>query len=192
MSHIGFVIIAFFSGALLVSSIDKALQPAPTLPPIGYNSPIDIGFEKNDCGEFKGKLSKDECQFRLTPKTMLLSFVSRERFDAEMKDALGFSRIYKNPCEIVIPAEGRITSRPDKNIVLWGYDLDHPSIEATIVHEILHCYTGHFHPGPAALYLNNFREYQRNQPEMEVRNFKYRLPRLPSQKFELTKERIYW
>jgi hypothetical protein len=95
------------------------------------------------------------CRFKIQePKNILLRFVSTKDFEAQRPtpDTVAFAEPYNEPCEIVLPVGARIDSTPATGEAHWGYDSDSFSeIAQTIAHEILHCYTGSWHPGPHLL-----------------------------------------
>lgn len=100
---------------------------------------------------------------RLTPMDVRFSIVPRARFEAlEQAPSYGFALIDRRPCRIMVPDDWRVAYDAKNQVAAWLSDAfdDHghdgkvrtSSVTdpgATLVHELLHCQIGSWHPGGA-------------------------------------------
>lgn len=163
-----YIVAAFFFGgtaghwiAHLAAADPKDLEP--------------IWFQKSECKQKEPiyeSRNDVECKLKLQPRTMMLSFIPRGRFDIEAPkfpngSAAAFARVHKQPCEIVIPADdAEIVYWPGRGGAMWENSWD---MGTMIAHEILHCYTGYWHPSPEIMALRErrymlwwWRQYREN------------------------------
>jgi hypothetical protein len=105
--------------------------------------------ESSTCDQPDTEYYDMPCRFTLTKKSMTLTFLPRSEFDVELPptsasfSTLGFARISHDPCELVIALDDiKIISDPRTGEARWeSFDVGN-----NIAHEILHCYTGAWHP----------------------------------------------
>jgi hypothetical protein len=175
-------ILDFAFGA--VSSLAAVMFFWPTPPHEDRAASISDGFQESDCSAQKDSPSHDECRFKLTPKTITIRFVSREQFAHEAPpNSDAFSYIAKNPCEIVIPIGASIISIAKHGRAVWDFGEESFKMQQILPHEILHCYTGRWHPDAPTLYMTEARERIEAHRDT-VHGFIYRLHYLSRQSWE--------
>jgi hypothetical protein len=153
---------------------------------------LDDDFAQSNCNNadlITTRLTR-HCEFTLTRKTITLTFLPRKEFDvlSPSEDGfktLGVSFVYQDPCHIFIALDDiKIVSEPDVGRARWQNYIDGDNI----AHELLHCYTGRWHPnsGPMmefARRVNSMHALQ--QYSSDPKYFSSNFQELPYQMFEI-------
>lgn len=100
-----------------------------------------------------------DCEYKISsPKTMTINFVDPKRFDTTsgnstgahpLYSTAGYAMIYDSPCSINIPTGELVRLVPALGRVAVDYDFSD-----TLIHEILHCYLGDWHPPTSEEFFN--------------------------------------
>ncbi len=116
---------------------------------LAYNIGTHNPFHDDAALRFPKELSDQErvqpfIRQATEPQTIVLRIIDPQQFKSEIGDprTAAFSKSYREPCEITIPAGWIIVAIPSRGIAFWADDRN----AVILAHEILHCIRGSWHP----------------------------------------------